>query len=148
MNELDSVKGLKKMTLESLNAPKRLNAELQTLQERRSAIVDSLNNFTPKLNGMPKNKDVESRLERLIAIKLDLESQIADLQVELAAARANLAADIYSADLHNNEMSVLLRRYVDFMSFSAIASDLHFSENRVYCLRRQAFKKLGITSFK
>lgn len=139
------------MTLESLNAPKRLNAELQTLQERRSAIVDSLNNFTPILNGMPKmpkSKDVESRLERLIAIKLDLESQIADLQVELAAARANLAADIYSADLHNNEIAVLLRRYVDVQTFADIARELHFSENRVYCLRRQAFKKLGITPLK
>lgn len=134
------------MTLESLNTPKRLHAELQTLQERRAAIVDSLNHFTPTLNGLPKSKDNnESRLERLVACKLDIENQIADLQASLATARAGLAADIFSADLHNNEIAVMLRRYVDFMNFSAIASDLHFSENRVYCLRRQALKKLGIT---
>ena len=136
------------MTLESLNTPKRLHTELQTLQERRAAIVDSLNNFTPTLDGLPKSKDNESRLERLAVVKLDLERQIADLQAALATARANLAADIFSADLHNNEIAVMLRRYVDCMHFSAIASDLHFSENRVYCLRRQALKKLGITPLK
>ena len=136
------------MTLESLNEPKRLHTELQTLQERRAAIVDSLNNFTPTLDGMPKSKDNESRLARLVTLKLDLENQIADLQSALATARANLAADIFSADLHNNEIAVLLRRYVESQRFADIARELHFSENRVYCLRRQALKKLGITPLK
>jgi len=136
------------MTIESLNTPKRLNAELQTLQERRLAIVDSLNNFSPTLDGLPKSKDNESRLDRLVAVKLDLESQIANLQASFATARANLAADIFSADLHNNEVAILLRRYVDFKTYAEIARELHFSENRVYCLRRQALKKLGITPLK
>jgi len=136
------------MTFESLNTPKRLNAELQTLQERRLAIVDSLNNFSPTLDGLPKSKDNESRLDRLVAVKLDLESQIANLQASFATARANLAADIFSADLHNNEVAILLRRYVDFKTYAEIARELHFSENRVYCLRRQALKKLGITPLK
>ena len=133
------------MTRYELEKVKRLHSELSTLKERHAGIIDSLNRLNTELNGLPKSHNTESRLASLVSLMIDIEKQIADLQAELANTRADVTTEIFSAtNLSKNEVTVIMRRYVDLLPFATIASELNYSENCIFTYHRQALKKLGI----
>lgn len=133
------------MTRYELEKVKRLQGALSTLRERHAGIIDSLHRLNTELDGLPKSHNTESRLENLVSLMIDVERQIADLQAELACTRADLTTELFSSTtLTQNEVTVLMRRYVDLLPFPQIANEMHFSQNNVFLYHRQALKKLGI----
>lgn len=119
-----------------------INGKLSDEKNRLAAIDDSLNFITPIIDGLPKSTSNNSRVEKLVAAKIDCTKRIADLQAESQNVKAELSLIILTSQLDTVEINILLLRYVQCLPFTDIAKKVFLSESRVFALHRRAVKKL------
>lgn len=120
-----------------------LNQKLISAKEKLLELDDSLKKITIELNGLPKPQGyVKLRVETLVAMKVEIERQIAELEEEIQGAKADLTTKLFEMDLSTDERRILLRRYVNLENFDTIAQNLFFSKSKVFTLHRLATKKI------
>ena len=131
------------MTKTELNSAMTLQRQLETEKMKLKNVEDWLMTITPKLDGLPKTQSRDSRLENLMAQKLDVENKITALETELISAQCKLLTLFVGLkELSAVELEILRARYVDCKLFSTIAETLHFSETYIFRHHRNAVKKI------
>lgn len=103
-----------------------------------------MNRLAPHLDGMPKAKVTDST-EKLIALKMDLEKELANLELELTEKAASLTVELIALPLTIIQRQIMIRRYVDCGDWSEIIPRLNFSSSQIFYQHRQALKLLGLT---
>lgn len=133
------------MTQEELTTVTVLTDAIRKEQNRLSKLRDWITRITQEIDGMPHDHSYpKSSIEELTAQIVDCESNIQNLTISRMIARSKLTKDIDKLFDDNATKEVFVERYVFGRKFCDIAKTMNFSENRVYCLRRQGLKTLGI----
>ena len=125
------------MTFEELNEVRALKKQIAAAKQKITALRDSVESITPKLQPTPKIRATESRVEVLTALIVDTESRVNELQ-------ARLQKKILTENLVAAEQTLLIYRYVACKYFRDIGFLMGFSERRVYQVHDQILKKIAV----
>lgn len=115
----------------------RVRREEELLQQ----LKDERMRLSKTLDGMPHGTSVNSKLEALTVLIVDMERYLPELS-DIMRQCVSEATDIISRLTNPNERIVLINRYVFGKQFNDIAREYHYSESRIYSLHRKALSKL------
>jgi len=132
------------MTEKELNAARELKKLIQDREQRLIGLRASAQNLVPANDGQPRSQTPSSRVEKLAIKILDADEKLNCLRRQFDEAAAQIALEIYNADLTAQEQAVLIARYVDCVTFRAIQFRLHLSDAHVFYLHRCACKKIKV----
>lgn len=125
-----------------LNQAQRLKRRADELKMRLAGIDDWLKATTARLSKTPKAKNYDSRIAKLVAAKLDCETELSAIEEQLTDAQISLSVEIADlVKLTALEKQVLIRRYSLLEDFAAIATALFISQSHCYKLHRDGVKK-------
>lgn len=130
------------MTERELNEVRELQSAINDLEQKIMLVRDSLMNIVPLRNGVPQERDLNSRTEKLMVQIGALEENLLELKKRRAVAEMKISAQICAAGLSRKETEVVYRRYVKCMRFRDIGFELKYSDAHVFYLHRHALKKL------
>ncbi len=116
------------MTAQELHEVRRLKYQIEQATEE----LDYLRGLTTRLRNAPSSAKAHSRVEALAIKRIDGEKILASLHEALETARDELMDKILAAPLTSLERDILLLRYVDCLSFRAIARTTHYSLAQIF----------------
>ncbi len=129
------------MTKEELNEVRRLKKQIAATQSKLSALRECVESTTTKytreknytaLDVSPKGKNPDSKIEVLIALIVDTESEINNLQARLIEAVSELTTKIQAEIKDSTEQTLIIYRYVACKYFRDIGYLMGYSENWIY----------------
>ena len=135
---------------------KVLTMRLTAVQEIKSKIDDERSKLetlkmatavhTPIIDGLPRpTSQQSSRVEGLTVAILESERRIAELADEYVDAIVALTREIFQRVKDVVAFEVLLRRYILCKPFAEIATELGYSESRIFYWHRQGKNKFERT---
>ena len=124
-----------------LQAVMTLKTKIEGAEQRLLALRENARAITVKLDGLPRNKNVTSRVEKFATEIVDAENELATLMIELVETTETLTRLIQQR-VEGKAAIVLIRRYAMCETFKEIAANLHYTSANVYYLHRQ-----GVRSF-
>ena len=123
---------------EYLSQIKTLNIRIKSKMQQVQSIGDSLLNVSPVLSDMPRPATPNiNRMAELVAVKVDLER-------EIEADSRKLAEITRTINSLPDETHILIitQRHFGRLEWKDIASELCFSERRIYQLYRDALNEM------
>lgn len=118
----------------------RIEAKLAQLQSLRELALKC----TSVITGMPHGPNRgESKLENTLIKIVDMQTEINDDIDRLVDLKQEISTAIEALP-DPQEQSVLLKRYLRYMSWAQIAEDLDYSIQHIYRLHWRALKNLSV----
>lgn len=130
------------MTFTELNEVRTLKKQIAAEKQKITALRDSINSVTSKLEPTPKGTTTESRIEVLAVLIVDTEAKINRLQARLQQAVPELTEKILAEKLDSAEQTLLINRYIACKYFRDIGFLMGYSENWIYWKHNQILKKI------
>ena len=120
-----------------------INRQILSDEAQLEVIKTDLERITPMLSDMPKGAQVGSKIEKGVAVMVDLKSKLEDELKGLYEAKAEISNVI---DLVPDESAkpVLQMRYLALMPFKDIAERLNYTERQIYNLHDYALTLVEI----
>lgn len=123
--ELDSIRTMKK--------------RIATLETRLEALKTAATAITPLMDGLPHAKARTSPTERIAVALVDTEKELTAAQAAYEENRVKLAEKIFERMTDKpTQMTILILRYVECLSFRKIAERIHYSLSRVFDLHTKS----------
>lgn len=132
------------MTFAELNEVRTLKQKIATAKQKVTALRESAEMITTKLEPTPKGRKTESRVEVITALIVDTDAEIAQLQARLQQAVPELTEKILATVTDSAEQTLLIYRYVACKYFRDIGFLMGYSENWVYWKHNKILKKIVV----
>lgn len=127
-----------------LEVIKKISRRIEEQESKLFHLRNLMSAVVPELDGMPKNPNVSSRVERIAAAITDLEREISEFKQIKLACQLELA-ELLSERIFSEEINrVLFMRYGLLKKFGEIARELNFSESSIYRFHRAGLLRLGV----
>jgi DNA-directed RNA polymerase specialized sigma subunit len=127
---------------EYLSQAKPISDRLKCMIRQTLSLQEAMTDVSPKISTAPRPATADiHRLEKLVAVKVDLERRIeadADMLAEITGAINSLPDPIHS--------TVLANRYIAGMGWMEIAGELNYSKRQILRLHRDALSVIENTS--
>jgi len=119
------------MTLKELSQLYHLNREIEIDQKRLEELKILAESTSAPLSDIPRNPNIESRLERYVAEIIDLTEAIFDKQIRCLRERNRLERHISSID-DSLTRQIFTLRFISGFSWAQVAAHIgEVTENRV-----------------
>lgn len=132
------------MTFAELNEVRTLKKQIATAKQKLTALRDSAESVTTKLELTPKGTTAKSRLEVLATLIVDTDAEISRLQTRLQNAVPELTGKILAEVHDSTEQTLMIYRYIACKYFRDIGFLMGHSENWVYWKHNQILKKFRV----
>ena len=128
---------------QELNVVRELKKILDKEEQKLNALRINTVNITPILDGLPRAKTAQSKVEKNALKIIESEHEIQRLQSELICARTITLDKIMSKVDEPNYQTLLVLRYVECLSFREIARRMHFVLRNIFNLHDAALKSFS-----
>lgn len=125
---------------EYLQQYKALTIRVQMIQETIEQLRTEAESVSINLDGMPKGKNKNDRMERLAVRLAEYESELSDEMSALWSKRMEIIHNIGMLD-HRHQL-LLHKRYIDNESWEQIAYEMHITWRHCYRLHGRALSEL------
>lgn len=150
------------MTFEELNIVWTLKKKISDEEQKLQEFKDFAKSITPQfsrttyregkkeisytcLDTLPKGKNIDSRMEKIIPLIIDTEKIIADLKERLEI-ETSLLIDKINANFTDIEHKILFGHYVNGKSFREIALTSHYTLRNIFYIHKRILKRFHIVS--
>ena len=130
------------MTWAELNEVRSLNRRILEKEKLIDGLKLSVTLQTSVINGMPKSRLIDSRIERLVSRITDAEKELSELKVAHQEAVKRVEGKIKAEIDDATARAIFTLRYVDGMHFRDIGFAIGYSEAHVYYLHRITGEKI------
>lgn len=114
---------------------------LGNLESRISALRETLERTTARLDGMPHGSDGSDKMATMTATIVDLERKLDERRVELEKGMQEAEAAIDTLDDDRYRL-VLRLRYIEALSWKEVAKKTHYDKRHCTRIHKAALRRL------
>ena len=130
------------MTGSELNVVRDLNKKIYDCRCQLETLRISAENLVPIIDGLPHAKQAKSRVEKIVLMIAENESELETLKAQIIQAKSDLADKITCNVGTPTLQTLLILRYVECLSFKETARRMKSSLRHVYRLHENFLKNV------
>ena len=129
------------MTIQQTLAEMRhLMAVRSRIQSDLARAMDAATRASPVLDGMPRGKRRNGKVERYGTYRADLQARIEKINQKLELFRSDVQPSVAAIPAGSEKQSLWLR-YIDLLPVRQVAKLMHYERESMYLLLRTAERK-------